>query len=296
FSRGRYVQCRLTDMTIKIVTDSTSDIPRELAGEMGITVVPVYVRFNNRIYRDGVDIGPDEFLRMLAESPHHPATSQPTPEDFENAYEEICDGVDGIVSIHVSSKTSGTCNSAAIARKNLDSPCPIEVIDSGFTSAGLALVTMTAARLAQAGEDYDTVLRGVHSAIQQTDMLGMFETMKYLARSGRVSKAIGTVASILNVMPLLTFREGEIIRAGLVRSASRGMDRLYRFVEEKENLAEVIIVHSAVPEQAEKLRKRIGWLFPEDSIRVMNLCAGIGVHGGPGALMVGVREEEEFAA
>lgn len=283
-------------MTIRIITDSTSDIPRELADEMGITVVPVYVRFNDKIYRDGVDIQPDEFYQMLTESRHHPATSQPNPEDFESVYEEMCDDVDGIVSIHVSSKTSGTYNSAGIAKKNLESRCPIEVVDSGLTSAGLALVTLTAARLAQAGEDFDTVLRGVRSAIQQTALYGMFETMKYLARSGRVSKAIGTVASILSVMPLLTFHEGEIVRAGLVRSVSKGMDRLYKFVEAKENLAEVIIVHSAVPEQAEKLRKRLGWLLPEDSIRVMSMGAGLGVHGGPGMLLVGMREAEELSA
>ena len=274
-------------MSIQIVTDSTSDIPRDLAEELGIRVVPVYVRFNDKVYRDGVDIQSDEFYRMLATSPYHPATSQPTPEDFASVYKEYCDNVDGIISIHVSSKVSGTYNSALIAKKVLGSRRPIEVVDSQFTSAGLALVTMAAARLAKAGKDLAAIAPEARRTINKVDMFGVFETMKYLARSGRVSKAIVTAADILNVRPLLTFREGELVRAGLVRSFSRGMDRLYRFIESKRDIAELAIVHSAIPERAEQMKKRLAWVFPEEQIRILKLGAGLGVHGGPGALLVG---------
>lgn len=279
-------------MSIQVITDSTSDIPQDLAEELGIRVVPIYIRFNDKVYRDGVDVQSDDFYKMLATSPYHPATSQPTPEDFASVYKDYCDSVDGIISVHISSKISGTCNSAMIARKMLESKCPIEVVDSRFNSAGLALVAMAAARLAKNGKSLAAVAAEVRRTISKVDMFGVFETMKYLARSGRVSKAIVTAANILNVMPLLTFREGEIIRAGLVRSFSRGMDRLYRFVESKKDIAELIIVHSAIPEQAEKLKKRLGWLFPEEQIRILKLGAGLGVHGGPGVLLVGLRLEE----
>ncbi len=279
-------------MSVKIITDSTSDIPQDMAEELGIRVVPIYVRFDDKIYRDGVDIQSDEFYEMLATSPRHPATSQPTPEDFESVYNEYCEDVDGIVSIHVSSKISGTYNSAMIAQKMLGSRCPIEVVDSQFNSAGLALITMAAARLANAGEGLEAVMAEVRRAISQVHMFGVFETMKYLARSGRVSRAIVTAANILKVMPLLTFHEGEIVRSGLVRSISQGMDRLYKFVEIKKNIMELVIVHSAVPEQAEKLKKRLGWLFPEEQITTLKMGAGLGVHGGPGVLLVGLRQEE----
>ncbi|HUT67984.1 MAG TPA: DegV family protein [Dehalococcoidales bacterium] len=279
-------------MSIQVITDSTSDIPQDLAEELGIRVVPIYIRFNDKVYRDGVDVQSDDFYKMLATSPYHPATSQPTPEDFASVYKDYCDSVDGIISVHISSKISGTCNSAMIARKMLESKCPIEVVDSRFNSAGLALVAMAAARLAKNGKSLAAVAAEVRRTISKVDMFGVFETMKYLARSGRVSKAIVTAANILNVMPLLTFREGEIIRAGLVRSFSKGMDRLYRFVESKKDIAELIIVHSAIPEQAEKLKKRLGWLFPEEQIRILKLGAGLGVHGGPGVLLVGLRLEE----
>ncbi len=277
-------------MNIQVITDSTSDIPRDIAEELDIRVVPVYVRFNDKVYRDGVDIQRDEFYRKLADSPYHPATSQPTPEDFAGAYNEYYGNVDGIISIHVSSKVSGTCNSAMIAKKMLGSQCPIEVVDSQFTSAGLALVAMAAARLVKAGKDLVAITAEVRRIISKVDIFGVFDTMKYLARSGRINKTIVTAANILDVKPLLTFREGEIIRAGLVRSFSRGMDRLYKFVEGKKDIAEIIIVHSAIPEKAEQLKKRLAWLFPEEFIRTFQLGAGLGVHGGPGALLVGLRE------
>ncbi len=278
-------------MNIQVITDSTSDIPRDIAEELGIRVVPVYIRFNDKVYRDGVDIQKDEFYQVLADSPYHPATSQPTPEDFVSAYKEYCDTVDGIISIHVSSKASGTYNSAIIAKKMLGSQCPIEVVDSQFTSAGLALVVMAVARLVKAGKNLAVITAEVRRIINKVDIFGVFDTMKYLARSGRVSKTIVTAANILDVKPLLTFREGEIIRAGLVRSFSRGMDRLYKFVEGKGDIAELIIVHSAIPEKAEQLKKRLAWLFPEELIRTFQLGAGLGVHGGPGALLVGLRED-----
>lgn len=279
-------------MNIKIITDSTSDIPRDMAEQLGIRVVPIYVRFDDKIYRDGVDIESDEFYKMLTTSPKHPATSQPTPEDFESVYNDYCEDVDGIISIHISSKISGTCNSAMIAQKMLGSRCPIEVVDSQFNSAGLALVTMAAARLAKAGESMETIMAEVRRAISQVHMFGVFETMKYLARSGRVSRTIVTAANILKVVPLLTFHEGEIVRSGLVRSISQGMDRLYKFVESKKNIMELVIVHSAVPEQAEKLKQRLSWLFPAELITTLKMGAGLGVHGGPGVLLVGLRQEE----
>ena len=113
--------------------------------------------------------------------------------------------------------------------------------------------------------------------------------MKYLARSGRVNRGIVAAAGILNVKPLLTFRDGEVIRAGLVRSISRGMDRICRFVEEKRNITEMLIIHSAIPEEAEKLRKRLGRVLPSEKINVLKLGAGLGVHGGPGVLLVAIR-------
>lgn len=277
-------------MKIQIITDSTSDIPPQTAKKLGIKIVPIYLRFGTKIFRDGVDIKSDELYRMLTTSPHRPSTSQPTPEDFESVYKECCEKNDAIVSIHISSKISGTCNTALIAKETLGDKCPIEVIDSQFNSAGLALVTIYAAGIAKVAKNLETLVADIRSCINRVHMFGYFDTMKYLARGGRINRVISAAASVLNVKPLLTFHEGEIIRAGLVRSFTRGKEKLYEFVQSKKNIADMIIVHSAIAEQAEKFRKRLGRFFPEEKISIFELGAGLGVHGGPGVLLVAVRE------
>ncbi len=229
-------------MNVQVITDSTSDMPEGMTKEFGIRVVPIYLRFGEKTYRDGVDITKDEFYAMLAASPHHPASSQPNPEDFTRVFKEYCENKGGIVSIHISSKISGTYNSANIARKTLKSDCPIEIIDSGLNSGGLALVVKAAAAAAQAGENMAEVVNEAEAAVREVRMFGLFETMKYLARSGRVNKTIAVASSVLHVMPLLTFHEGEIVRAGLVRAVSKGTDRIYDFVKNNAPIKQVPVV------------------------------------------------------
>ena len=276
-------------MNIQVITDSTCDIPESLADELGIRVVPIYLRFGDKTYRDGVDITKDEFYAMLATSPHHPASSQPNPEDFTNVLKEYCVNKDGIVSIHISSKISGTYNSANIAKKTLESECPIEIIDSGLNSGGLGLVVKAAAMTAQAGANMDEVVSEAKTAVQEVRMFGLFETMKYLARSGRVNKTIAAASNVLHVMPLLTFHEGEIVRAGLVRSVSKGTDRIYDFVKNNTPIEELMIVHSQVLDQAKQLKHRLGEYIQEEKISIAELGAGLGVHGGPGVLLAAIR-------
>jgi len=279
-------------MKVQVITDSTADMPEGLADKLGIRIVPIYLRFGDKIYRDGVDITKDEFYSMLPSTPVHPATSQPNPEDFINVYKDYCDSADGIVSIHISSRISGTYNSATIAQKTLASRCPIEVIDSKFNSAGLGMVVTAAARIAQTGASFSEVVNEAYTAVNQADMFGMFGTMKYLARSGRINKSIATASSILKVMPLLTFHEGEILRAGLVRSISTGMDKIYDFVRRNIPISEMTIVHSQVIDQANQLKKRLSEFIKEEEISIAELGAGLGVHGGPGVLLAAIRRSE----
>jgi DegV family protein with EDD domain len=279
-------------MKIQVITDSTSDIPPEVAQELGIRVVPIYLRFGDKTYRDGVDIKSEEFYSKLESSPVHPATSQPNPEDFTGVYKEYCENIDGIVSIHISSRISGTFNSARMAQKTLKSQCPIEVIDSKFNSAGLGLVVIAAARVAQTGAGLSEVINEANKAVNQVGMFGMFETMKYLARSGRVNKTIAVASRILHVMPLLTFHDGEIVRAGLVRSINKGVDRIYDFVKNNTPIGELTIVHSKVAEQAGQLKKRLREFIQEEKISIAELGAGLGVHGGPGVLLAAIRRSD----
>jgi DegV family protein with EDD domain len=279
-------------LKVQVITDSTSDIPPEVAKKLGIRVVPIYLRFGDKTYRDGVDINNEEFYSKLKSSPVYPATSQPNPEDFAGVYKEYCENIDGIVSIHISSRISGTFSSATIARKTLKSRCPIEVIDSKFNSAGLGLVVIAAAQLAESGAGLAEVVAEAKSAVNQVRMFGMFETMKYLARSGRVNKTIATASRILHVMPLLTFHEGEIVRAGLVRTIGNGMNRIYDFVKNNMPVSELTIVHSAVERQANELKQRLSSFIPQVKISIAELGAGLGVHGGPGVILAALRRDE----
>jgi len=276
-------------MSVKVITDSTSDISPEVAQALGITVVPVYLRFGDEVYRDGVDISNDGFYQKLVTSFVHPSTSQPAPQDFVEAYSDCSKEAEGIISIHVSAKASGTYNTALQGKKMVKGKCPIEVVDSRFASVGLALVVMAAARLAQAGEGLPRVFEGTRKAIDQVRMLGVFDTMKYLVLGGRISKTTASVASILNIKPLLTFKNGELVRAGLVRAYSQGVDRLYEFAANNPAIQDLAIAYSTEPEQANQLKARLGSIFPEEKIHVAQLGAALGVHGGPGVLVVALR-------
>jgi DegV family protein with EDD domain len=279
-------------MKVQIITDSTSDIPEGLKNKLGIRVVPIYLRFGDKTYREGIDITKEEFYEMLASSSLFPATSQPNPEDFTTVYKEYCNNTEGIVSIHISSKLSGTFNSANIARKTLLSQCPIEIIDSGFNSAGLGLVGTAAAKAAKNGASLSEVVNEAKKAAKEVRMFGMFQTMKYLAQSGRVSKTIAAASSILHVMPLLTFREGEVVRAGLVRSFQRGIDRIYDFVKNNAPIRELTLVHSQVNDQAIQLKHRLSEFIQEEKIEIAQLGASLGAHGGPGVLLAAIRRGE----
>ena len=279
-------------MSVKIVTDSTSDISPEVAQALGITVVPAYVHFGHEVYREGVDISKAGFYHKLLTSFVHPSTSEPTPQDFARVYSDCSKESDGIVSIHISAQISGTYNSALQGKKMAKGKCQIEVIDSHFISIGLALVVMRAARLAAAGESIQSVLGETRKAVDQVHMLGLFDTLKYLVLGGRVSKATAAIAGILQIKPLLTSRNGEIIREGLVRTYSRGMDRLYEFVENRPNIQDLAIAYSTVPEQAKQMNERLSSIFPGEKIHVAQVGSALGVHGGPGALVLALRQGE----
>ena len=157
-------------MTVKIVTDSGADLPAQLVKELGITVVPLYVRFGDEVLRDRVDISEDEFYERLTHDPVHPNTTQPTPQDFLKFYKELSPAAEGIVSIHLSIKLSGTYNSAMMAKDTLETECPIEVVDSETLSMALGLVVIAAATAAKAGKSMDEVVEAAKGLEAQANV------------------------------------------------------------------------------------------------------------------------------
>ena len=276
-------------MTIKIVTDSTADLPLQLANELGITVVPVYLRFGDEVYRDRVDISEDEFYQRLLHDPIHPSTMQPSPQDFVHVYDGLAQETDGIISIHVTSKLSGTYNSALQGKKLVEKKCPIEVIDSQVVTMGLGQLAMAANTIAGSGKSLQQVAEQVRRMIPSIHILGLFDTLKYLALGGRIGKVQALLGSILSVRPMLTMKDGELVPAGRVRNRNRGIDRLFDFVKNAVDVQDLAIIYNTIPDEAQALIGRMGFIFPEEKIKLARLGPALGVHARPGILFVALR-------
>ena len=279
-------------MTVEIVTDSTADLPDQLIQELGITVVPLYVRFGEEVYRERVDISADEFYQRLEHDPIHPSTIQPSPQDFVDVYQKVSQDADGIVSIHISSKLSGTCNSALQAKEMMGEKCPIEVVDSQSISMGLGLIDIAAATAAKAGEGLDKVVEEAKQAIPNTRVLGLLDTLKYLLLGGRIGKAKALLGSILNVKPMVTLKDGEVVPAGQARTRTKGIQRLFEFAQNAVDIQDLAILYSTTPDEAQTLAERVDPIFAKERIKFARLGTTLGVHGGPGFLVVTLREKK----
>jgi DegV family protein with EDD domain len=276
-------------LTIKIVTDSTADLPLQLANELGITVVPVYLRFGDEVYRDRVDISEDEFYQRLLHDPVHPSTMQPSPQDFVHVYDGLAQEANGIISIHVTSKISGTYNSALQGKKLVEKKCPIEVIDSQVVTMGLGQLAMAANTIAESGKSLQQVAEQVRRMIPSIHILGLLDTLKYLALGGRIGKVQALLGSILSVRPMLTMKDGELVPAGRVRNRNRGIDRLFNFVKNAVDVQDLAIVYNTTPDEAQALLRRMDSIFPKERITLARLGPALGVHAGPGILFVALR-------
>jgi DegV family protein with EDD domain len=276
-------------MPVKIVTDSGADLPDQLAKELGITVVPIYVRFGEEVYRDRVTISEDEFYERLTHDPVYPSTTQPGPQDFLEAYQKLSADADGIVSIHISGKLSGTCNSALMARDMLEGGCPVEVVDSEKLTMSLGLIVIAAAEMAKAGESMDKIVEAAKQAIPETYLFFLLDTLEYLKRGGRIGKAKALLGSVLNLKPMLTMKDGELVPAGQARTRAKGIDKLFEYVKNAGNIQDLAVVYNTTPDEAQALAERIGSVFDREKIRMARVGPGLGVHGGPGALLVAFR-------
>ena len=276
-------------MAVKIVTDSSADIPPQLLKELDITVVPLYVRFGNDVFRDKVDISNEDFYKKLVSGEVFPATSQPTPLDFKQVYEELAKDADGIVSVHLSAKLSGTIPSALQARESLQSACPIEIIDSLAITGGRGMVCLAAARAAKAGATMEEVVKIANEAVPQIHFMVLFDTLKYLAKGGRIGKAKSLMGAMLNIKPLIGLKDGEVVPMGKARSYSKGMEQQYEFIEKaikKGEVKELAIMYNTSPDEANALADRISPLYPREKIIMGEIGPILGTHSGPNQLVV----------
>jgi DegV family protein with EDD domain len=268
---------------VRIVTDSTADLTPEQQQAAGITVVPLNVHFGDQVFRDHVDLTTDEFFRRLKASSQLPRTSQPAVGVFEEAFRALLQNGDEIVSVHLSSKVSGTYNSALMAAKTVAEDA-IEVVDSLSTSMALGFMALEGAKLARAGRDHKTVAECLRALVPKARVICVVDTLTYLERGGRIGKARALLGSLLNVKPILQLKDGEVVPLGRARGRPQALSRLVELLERDGQLSQLAIMHGAAPADAEKLRERVASNYPGLDILLTEIGAVLGTHTGPGVI------------
>jgi len=281
-------------LAVRIVTDSTADLPPGAAQQLGISIVPLSVIFGEQVYKEGSDITHDLFYDMLIHGRAHPTTSAPSLGDFMAVYEPLLEETDEIVSIHVSAKLSATYNNACqAARLVADRGARIEVIDSQVVSMGLGFLALRAAKALQAGTGIDDVRGIVERSIPHVHTIFVLDTLEYLRRGGRIGRARAFLGAVLRVKPLLSLRDGEVHPEERVRTKAHALERIYQIVTAQPRIQEAAVAYSTNAQEAEEMRRRLAAALPHVNIYVTRLGPVIGVHGGPGVLGVGTMEGEE---
>ena len=274
-------------MTVRIVTDSGSDIPAEVCSDLGIVVVPLTVSFGIDSYRDGVDLASEEFYRRLVEEDVMPTTSQPSVGSFVEAYESLQGSADDVLSIHVSSKLSGTLNSATQAASQVGQQASIQLFDSKQVSMGFGFSVMAAATVAKRGGTVDEAVAAAQSVLDRTSVYVLFDTLKYLAKGGRMRNAQALVGTVLQIKPILTLDDGEIITQQKIRTFRKGVQTMGQLVEQCGALESAAVLYTTEQSEAHNFADSLKANLPQGTNPwTIRLSPAIGTHGGPGVLGV----------
>ncbi|KJS10629.1 MAG: degV family protein [Peptococcaceae bacterium BRH_c8a] len=268
---------------VRIVTDSTADLPQDLVDKYDITVVPLKVFFGSVCFQDGIDLTKKEFFQRMASSKELPTTSQPTPAEFAEVYRPMMEEGAETVSIHISSLMSGTVQSAQLARTMLNYE-GLEVIDSRAVSVVLGMVVLSAARAAQAGYSRSEVVALVHSIMANHKIYFMVDTLEYLQRGGRIGKAQAFLGTVLNVKPVCTIKEGVIYPQEKVRGRKKALGRMVQLLSEgfNDEIVFCFLTHGNDPEGLEYTRELVRDQLNCGEIIECQMGSVVGTHAGPG--------------
>jgi fatty acid kinase fatty acid binding subunit len=274
-------------VSIAIVTDSTADLPSQLARNRSISVVPLTLNFEGRSLLDGVDIRPSEFYRKLPNATTHPTTSQPSAGRFAEAYSELLADHSDVISIHISEKLSGTYASAVQGAEMTDSK-RVHVIDSQLVSMSLGLLTLAASEMVSRGDGASSIVERVNSMRENVQTYFSVATLEFLRRGGRIGRASAMLGSVLQVKPVLCIRDGLVTPLERVRTFDRALNRvveLTREVDRGKGLC-VIVGHADAEADADRVARE---LEPHcETLMIQPLGPVVGAHAGPGVVGVGV--------
>ena len=275
-------------MAVKIITDSTSDIPESIVSDLDIEVVPLNIHIGQDNFKHGVDIGTDEFYAKLLTGSELPKTSQPSPGEFLEVYRKCLDDSDAIVSIHVTSKLSGTYNSAIQAKSELSTNKKIEIIDSATVSMALGLIVIRAATIAKDGGNLEEVLKEIEDCCNNTEVLVVLDTLEYLEKGGRIGKARALIGSILSLKPILTVEEGIVGTFGKARTFTKAMNTLEEAIKGFAPVSDAAVFYSTDKSIADDMVDRMSGIVQPDKLVISRIGPTVGTYAGPKAIAVAV--------
>ncbi len=271
-------------MAVRIVTDSTADIPQALAQELGISVVPLTVFFGEESFLDGVELDASTFMTKLTSSAALPRTTQPSPAAFSEVYQALLAEGHQICSVHISAKLSGTYQSASLARDESGKPYDITVVDSGWASMAVGFIAIRAAKAAREGASLQEVVQLIEEMQGGVDIHLFCDTLEYLQRGGRIGRAAAFFGGLLKLKPILTMRDGVVAPVERVRTRSRALDNLWSWTQSFPQLQEFCVLYSGPPDDAQALHGRIRAQFPQATDYLVQVGPVIATHLGPDAM------------
>ena len=286
----------LTDKNTAVVIDSTADFPEAEARFPNFRVVPLYVRFGEESYRDYVDMSPTAFYERLPGAREMPTTSQPTPADFHAVYSELAPQYERILSIQISSTLSGTFASAGVAAELLGGDI-VRVIDSLTASAALAMLAIGVQRRLLRGTTDEEIDAFVARYQARHHLLFTVSTLEFLARGGRIGRAAALAGNLLNVKPILTIVDGEVVPLKRVRGNAKAFAEFRTTFEETTtdtSRLKIGIAHAAAPDRLRALQELVAHVRPQAEIEIATtLGAVVGTHTGPGTIGFFWYEDDE---
>jgi DegV family protein with EDD domain len=283
----------LSKLSVAVVTDSTADLPPDLAASRSITVVPLTLNFDGQSLLDGVDIKPEDFYRRLPGATTHPTTSQPSPGRFAEAYSALLAEHDNVISIHISEKLSGTYASALQAAELTD-PKRVRVVDSQLASMSLGLIALTASAMASKGADVEAIESKVLNMRPHVQTYFSVATLEFLRRGGRIGRAGALLGSVLQVKPVLCIRDGQVTPLERVRTFERALNRIVQLTREVDRGHGVCVIvgHADAQSDAERIGRELEPIA--ETLMIQPLGPVVGAHAGPGVVGVGCYPAELF--
>jgi len=276
---------------IKVVTDSTCDVPPATAGGLGVTILPMIVEVDGIAYQDGVNLTRQQFYESLPTYSTFPKTAAGSPGLFADAYRAArAEGASGVISVHIARAVSGVCNAAELAAADVAGEgIRVHVVDSGSMTMGLGWLVIAAAEMAQRGASLDEITAELEALKQRIRILAMADTLKYLRKSGRVSSITAGLGELLQIKLLVELKQGAVNQLDRVRTRGRGIERLIEEVRQAAgNPQRFTIVHTSgtSAEDLERLRRELQPLAPIEPAEPVLITPVIGAHFGPGGLGV----------